>query len=422
MSNEIQGVGLRMIVKEKESIFAGLDIGTSKIVTVIARTDEAGNIEIVGLGESESIGLKRGVINNIDATVESIKKSIEEAELMAGYKIKTVWTGIAGNHIRSFNSTGMVAIRDKEVSQSDINRVVETATAINIPSDQQILHVLPQEFIVDGQDDIKQPIGMSGVRLEVRVHIVTGATSAAQNIVKCIKRCGVDVSQLILQSLASSNSILSEDEKQLGTVVVDMGGGTTDVIVFSGGSIRHTGVVPIAGDQVTNDIAMALRTPTFEAEKIKVEHGICKQGLIETNENINVPGIGDRPNRSLSRASLAQIIEPRIEELYSLIAEIVRDSGFEELVSSGIVMTGGTSMLQGAAELGEDIFYRQVRIANPKYEGNLRDLISSPRYSTAIGLIIEAKSQTSESYEKRDKVYKADSIFNRVRSWIEGYF
>ena len=269
MSNEIQGVRVKMIVKEKESFFAGLDIGTSKIVTVIARTDEEDNIEIVGLGESESIGLKRGVINNIDATVESIKKSIEEAELMAGYKIKTVWTGIAGNHIRSFNSTGMVAIRDKEVSQSDINRVVETATAINIPSDQKILHVLPQEFIVDGQDDIKQPIGMSGVRLEVRVHIVTGAASAAQNIVKCIKRCGVDVGQIILQSLASANSILSEDEKQLGTVLVDMGGGTTDVIVFSGGSIRHTGVVPIAGDQVTNDIAMALRTPTSEAEKIK---------------------------------------------------------------------------------------------------------------------------------------------------------
>ena len=422
MSNEIQGVCVKMIAKEKESFFAGLDIGTSKIVTVIARTDKEDNIEIVGLGESESIGLKRGVINNIDATVESIKKSIEEAELMAGYKIKTVWTGIAGNHIRSFNSTGMVAIRDKEVTQSDINRVVETATAINIPSDQKILHVLPQEFIVDGQDDIKQPIGMSGVRLEVRVHIVTGAASAAQNIVKCIKRCGVDVGQIILQSLASANSILSEDEKQLGTVLVDMGGGTTDVIVFSGGSIRHTGVVPIAGDQVTNDIAMALRTPTFDAEKIKVKHGICKQGLIETNENFNVPGIGDRPSRTLSRASLAQIIEPRIEELYSFITEIVRDSGFEELVSSGIVMTGGTSMLQGAAELGEDIFFRQVRIATPMYEGNLKDLISSPRYSTAIGLIIEAKSQTLESYEKRDKVYKTDSIFNRVRSWIEGYF
>ena len=422
MFDEIQEVNDRMMVKEKDNLFVGLDIGTSKIVTIIARTDEEENIEIVGLGESESVGLKRGAINNIDATVESIKKSIEEAELMAGYKIKTVWTGIAGGHIRSFNSTGMVAIRDKEVSQSDINRVIETATAINIPSDQKILHVLPQEFIVDGQEDIRQPIGMSGVRLEVRVHIVTGAVSAAQNIIKCVKRCGVDVSQLILQSLASSNAILSEDEKQLGTVLVDMGGGTTDIIVFSGGSIRHTGVVPIAGDQVTNDIAMALRTPTSDAEKIKVKYGICKQGLLQNDENIYVPGIGERPNRTLSRASLAQIIEPRIEELYSLIAEIVRDSGFEELVSSGIVMTGGTSMLEGAAELGEDIFFRQVRIATPKYNGNLRDLISSPRYSTAIGLLIEAKNKAAEGYDKRDKVYMADNVFNRVRSWIDGYF
>ena len=342
---------------EKETFFVALDIGTSKIVTMIGKLNDEGTIEVVGFGQSESFGLKRGVVVNIDATVESIKKSLEEAELMAGYKIEKVWTGIAGSHIKSFNSTGMVAVREKEVSQSDIDRVVETATAINIPSDQQILHVLPQEFIVDGQEGIRQPIGMSGVRLEVRVHIITGAVSAAQNIIKCIRRCGVEADQLILQSLASANAILSEDEKQLGTVLLDIGGGTTDIIIFSGGSIKHTGVIPIAGDQVTNDIAMTLRTPTYDAEQIKLRYGVCKQSLLIDKEEIDVPGIGDRPNRTLSKASLAQVIEPRIEELFSMVSGVIKDSGFDELLSSGVVLTGGTAMLQGAGELGEDIFF-----------------------------------------------------------------
>ena len=307
---------------------------------MIGKLNDEGTIEVVGFGQSESFGLKRGVVVNIDATVESIKKSLEEAELMAGYKIEKVWTGIAGSHIKSFNSTGMVAVREKEVSQSDIDRVVETATAINIPSDQQILHVLPQEFIVDGQEGIRQPIGMSGVRLEVRVHIITGAVSAAQNIIKCIRRCGVEADHLILQSLASANAILSEDEKQLGTVLLDIGGGTTDIIIFSGGSIKHTGVIPIAGDQVTNDIAMTLRTPTYDAEQIKLRYGVCKQSLLIDKEEIDVPGIGDRPNRTLSKASLAQVIEPRIEELFSMVSGVIKDSGFDELLSSGVVLTG----------------------------------------------------------------------------------
>ena len=406
---------------EKETFFVALDIGTSKIVTMIGKLNDEDAIEVVGFGQSESFGLKRGVVVNIDATVESIKKSLEEAELMAGYKIEKVWTGIAGGHIKSFNSTGMVAVREKEVSQSDIDRVVETATAINIPSDQQILHVLPQEFIVDGQEGIRQPIGMSGVRLEVRVHIITGAVSAAQNIIKCIRRCGVEADQLILQSLASANAILSEDEKQLGTVLLDIGGGTTDIIIFSGGSIKHTGVIPIAGDQVTNDIAMTLRTPTYDAEQIKLRYGVCKQSLLIDKEEIDVPGIGDRPNRTLSKASLAQVIEPRIEELFSMVAGVIKDSGFDELLSSGVVLTGGTAMLQGAGALGEDIFFRQVRIATPKYSGNLKELLSNPRYSTAIGLLLEAKDHT-ETTKKNYGGFTFKNMFYRFKSWIDGNF
>ena len=406
---------------EKETFFVALDIGTSKIVTMVARLNDESAIEVVGFGQSESFGLKRGVVVNIDATVESIKKSLEEAELMAGFKIEKVWTGIAGSHIKSFNSTGMVAVREKEVSQSDIDRVVETATAINIPSDQQILHVLPQEFIVDGQEGIRQPIGMSGVRLEVRVHIITGAVSAAQNIIKCIRRCGVEADQLILQSLASANAILSEDEKQLGTVLLDIGGGTTDIIIFSGGSIKHTGVIPIAGDQVTNDIAMTLRTPTYDAEQIKLRYGVCKQSLLIDKEEIDVPGIGDRPNRTLSKASLAQVIEPRIEELFSMVAGVIKDSGFDELLSSGVVLTGGTAMLQGAGSLGEDIFFRQVRIATPKYSGNLKELLSNPRYSTAIWLLLEAKDHT-EITKKNYGGLTFKNMFYRFKSWIDGNF
>ena len=406
---------------EKETFFVALDIGTSKIVTMVARLNDESAIEVVGFGQSESFGLKRGVVVNIDATVESIKKSLEEAELMAGFKIEKVWTGIAGSHIKSFNSTGMVAVREKEVSQSDIDRVVETATAINIPSDQQILHVLPQEFIVDGQEGIRQPIGMSGGRLEGRGHIITGAVSAAQNIIKCIRRCGVEADQLILQSLASANAILSEDEKQLGTVLLDIGGGTTDIIIFSGGSIKHTGVIPIAGDQVTNDIAMTLRTPTYDAEQIKLRYGVCKQSLLIDKEEIDVPGIGDRPNRTLSKASLAQVIEPRIEELFSMVAGVIKDSGFDELLSSGVVLTGGTAMLQGAGALGEDIFFRQVRIATPKYNGNLKELLSNPRYSTAIGLLLEAKDHT-EITKKNYGGVTFKNMFYRFKSWIDGNF
>ena len=376
-----------------------------------------------GIGQAESKGLKKGVVINIDSTVNSIRAAVEEAELMSDCKIETVTTGIAGSHIRSFNSTGMVAIRDAEVSQNDVDRVIETATAINIPSDQQILHVIPQEFIIDGQEDIKEPIGMSGRRLEVRAHIVTGAISAAQNIIKCIKRCGISVSDLVLQPLASSNSILTEDEKNLGTLLIDIGGGTTDIAIFSGGAIRHTAVIPIAGDQITSDIAMALRASTNEAEAIKLTHGVCKQSLVEKRTEFEVAGLGDRAqNRLLSKNTLAAVIEPRVEELFSLVSQVSRESGFDELISSGVVLTGGSSLLVGVVELAEDVFFRQVRVANPNYSGNLADVISNPRYSTAMGLIIEANRDLSRF---ESDVFDSNSwleVLRKMKSWFVGNF
>lgn len=409
--------------KESEKILVGLDIGTSKIVAIVAKINDENDLTVIGIGQAESKGLKKGVVINIDSTVNSIRAAVEEAELMSDCKIETVTTGIAGSHIRSFNSTGMVAIRDAEVSQNDVDRVIETATAINIPSDQQILHVIPQEFIIDGQEDIKEPIGMSGRRLEVRAHIVTGAISAAQNIIKCIKRCGISVSDLVLQPLASSSSILTEDEKNLGTLLIDIGGGTTDIAIFSGGAIRHTAVIPIAGDQITSDIAMALRASTNEAEAIKLTHGVCKQSLVEKRTEFEVAGLGDRAqNRLLSKNTLAAVIEPRVEELFSLVSQVSRESGFDELISSGVVLTGGSSLLVGVVELAEDVFFRQVRVANPNYSGNLADVISNPRYSTAMGLIIEANRDLSRF---EPDVFDSNSwleVLKRMKSWFVGNF
>ncbi len=319
--------------KDYKDLLVALDIGTSKVVAVVAELKGEGHYEVIGLGQSESKGLKKGVVVNIEATVQSIQRALEEAELMADCKITNVFTGIAGSHIRSFNSSGMVAIKEKEVTQTDVARVIETAKAINIPTDQQVLHILTQEFIIDGQEDVREPIGMSGIRLEVKVHIVTGAVSAAQNIVKCVRRCGLEVNDLILQPLASSLAVLTEDEKDLGVVLVDIGGGTTDIAIFAEGAIRHTAVIPIAGDQITSDIAMALRTPTPDAEDIKVGYGIAKQALADPDEMVEVPGLGERGPRTLSRQALAAVIEPRVEELFSLVQQVVRESGYEELLS-----------------------------------------------------------------------------------------
>ncbi|MBW6493369.1 MAG: cell division protein FtsA [Burkholderiaceae bacterium] len=410
------------MTRDNKDLVVGLDIGTSKVVAILAEILGNGHFEIIGLGQSESRGLKKGVVVNIEGTVNSIQRALEEAELMADCKIRTVFTGIAGSHIRSFNSSGMVAIKDKEVTEADVARVIETAKAVNIPTDQQVLHVLPQEFIVDGQEDIREPLGMSGVRLEVKVHIVTGAVSAAQNIVKCVRRCGLEVQDLVLQPLASSNAVLTEDEKELGVALVDVGGGTTDIAIFTGGAIRHTAVIPIAGDQITSDIAMALRTPTAEAEEIKVRYGMAKQALADASEKLEVPGLGDRAPRMMSRQALAAVIEPRVEELFSLVYQVIRESGYEDLISSGLVLTGGTAMLPGTVELAEDIFLKPVRIGLPSYAGALSDVVRSPRYATAVGLLEEARSQHLRGRRVAEQSGSFRENLRRFREWFLGNF
>jgi cell division protein FtsA len=409
------------MTRDSKNLFVGLDIGTSKIVAIVGQLD-GDRLDVIGLGQAESDGLKKGVVVNIDSTVASIQKALEEAELMADCKVASVWTGIAGSHIRSFNSSGMVAIKEKEVSQADMDRVIETATAVSIPADQQVLHVLPQEFIIDGQEDVRQPLGMSGVRLEVRVHIVTGAVSAAQNIVKCIRRCGLEVQELMLQPLASSLAVLTDDERELGVALVDIGGGTTDIAIFAGGAIRHTAVIPIAGDQITNDIAMALRTPTKDAEEIKCRHGVAKQTLVDPTAGFEVPGLGDRGPRMLSQQSLAAVIEPRVEELFSLVSQVIRESGFEELLSGGVVLTGGSAQLPGMVELGEDVFLKQVRVAKPSYRGSLADVVGSPRYATAMGLLEQARVQWLRGTQVDRQTGSFRDTLARMKSWFVGNF
>jgi cell division protein FtsA len=409
------------MAKETKNLVVALDIGTSKVVALVAELRPDGTLEILGMGGHESKGLKKGVVVNIEATVHAVQRALEEAELMADCKIASAFTGIAGSHIKSFNSTGMVAIKDREVGALDVERAIETAKAVNIPTDQQILHVLRQEFIIDGQEDVREPIGMSGVRLEVKVHIVTGAVSAAQNIVKCVRRCGLEVNDLILQPLASSRAVLSEDEKDLGVCLVDIGGGTSDIAVFTHGAIRHTAVSPIAGDQITNDIAMALRTPTADAELIKVRQGVALRQLADPNEMIEVPGIGDRGPRVMSRQTLAEVIEPRAEELFSMVQQVLRESGFEELLSSGVVLTGGSAVMRGMVELGEEIFHMPVRVGVPKYSGGLADVVRSPRYATAVGLLLEGVQQLRQGQlSRQDGSMRA--VLSRMREWFQRNF
>ncbi|MGA0032935.1 MAG: cell division protein FtsA [Burkholderiales bacterium] len=408
--------------RESKKLVVGLDIGTSKIVAIVAEIKPEGGFEIIGMGSHPSRGLKKGVVVNIETTVNAIQRALEEAELMADCKIREVYTGIAGNHIKSFNSQGMVAIKDKEVAQMDIDRVIETAKAVQIPNDQQILHVLNQEFIIDGQEDVREPLGMSGVRLEVKVHIVTGAVSAAQNIIKCVRRCGLEVNDLILQPLASSVAVLSEDEKDLGVCLVDIGGGTTDMAVFTHGAIRHTAVIPIAGDQITNDIAMALRTPTKDAEDIKQRFGCALSQLADPQEMVDVPGVGDRSSRQLSRKTLAEVIEPRVEELYSLVQTELRRSGYEELLSSGVVLTGGSSAMQGMVELGEEIFHMPVRIGMPQYAGGLAEVVRSTRYATGVGLLIAGVEEHRQRDAARMHVTSFQQVVERMKNWFTGNF
>ncbi|MCB6183500.1 cell division protein FtsA [Leeia sp. TBRC 13508] len=408
--------------KDSKNLIVGLDIGTSKIVAIVAELKVDGQLEIIGMGTHPSRGLKKGVVVNIESTVTAIQRALEEAELMADCKIREVYTGIAGSHIKSFNSHGMVAIQDKEVSQRDMDRVIETARAVSIPTDQQILHILEQEFIIDGQEDVKEPLGMSGVRLEVKVHIVTGAVSAAQNIMKCVRRCGLEVADLILQPLASAHAVLSEDEKDLGVCLVDIGGGTTDIAVFTEGAIRHTAVIPIAGDQITSDIAMALRTPTKEAEDIKIAHGCALRTLADANQMVEVPGVGERGSRQLSRATLAEVIEPRVEELYTLVQAELRRSGFEDLLSSGIVITGGSSLMPGMVELGEEVFHMPVRLGVPHNVLGFAEVVRNPRYSTGVGLLMFGKQQSQRHQIQRMQGASFGQLFDRMKSWFQGNF
>lgn len=410
------------MTRESRELIVGLDIGTSKVVAIVAELRGNDRYEVIGLGEHESRGLKKGVVVNIESTVLSIQKALQEAEVMGDCKIRRVYAGIAGSHIVGVNSSGMVAIKEKEVSQADVLRVLETAEAVNIPTDQEVLHVLPQEFIIDGQEDIREPIGMSGVRLEVRVHIVTGAVSAAQNIIKCVRRCGLEVESLVLQPLASSHSVLTEDEKELGVALVDIGGGTTDIAIFTDGAIRHTAVIPIAGDQITGDIAMALRTPTSEAEDIKVRFGVARQSLADPQDMIEVPGLGDRAPRALSRQNLAAVIEPRVEELFAFAQQKIHESGYEESLSSGIVLTGGTSAMQGMVELAEDVFMKPVRIGAPTYSSGLSDVVSSPRYATAVGLLEEAVHQHRNGRSSSEQSVPILGALKKLRDSVLGFF
>ena len=409
------------MAKEYKDLVVGLDIGTAKVMVVVAEVLADGQLKIAGLGVAVSKGLKRGVVVNIEATVQSIQQALREAELMADCKITRVYTGITGSHIRGINSSGMVAIKDREVDAADISRVVETAKAINISSDQRLLLVEPQEFIIDGQD-VREPIGMSGMRLEAKVHIVTGAQSAAENIIKCVRRCGLEVEQLMLNPLASSLSILTDDERELGVALVDIGAGTTDVAIFTGGAIRHTAVIPIAGDLITSDIAMALRTPTKDAEDIKVESGHAKQLLADIETQVEVPGLGDRGPRMLSRQALAGVIEPRVEEIYQLVHQVMRDSGHEEMLSSGIVLTGGSCLLPGMVELGEDIFLKPVRRGVPRYAHSLSDLVAQPRAATVMGLLEEARLARLRGFKVAQNNGSMKTAFSQVKDWFVGNF
>ena len=409
------------MAKEYKELVVGLDIGTSKVMVVVAEIMPGGELKLAGLGIAASHGLKRGVVVNIDATVQSIQQALKEAELMADCKIARVYTGITGSHIRGINSSGMVAIKDKEVTQADVARVIETAKAINISTDQRLLLVEPQEFVIDGQD-VREPIGMSGIRLEAKVHIVTGAQSAAENIIKCVRRCGLEVDQLMLNPLASSLAVLTQDERELGVALVDIGAGTTDIAIFTGGAIRHTAVIPIAGDLITSDIAMALRTPTKDAEDIKVENGFAKQLLADPDTQVEVPGLGDRAPRMLSKQALAGVIEPRVEEIYSLVQQVIRGSGYEEVLSSGIVITGGSAVMPGMVELGEDIFLKPVRRGIPRYSGALSDMVAQARAATVMGLLEEARLARMRGYKVAQKAGSVHNAFGRVKDWFVGNF
>ena len=408
--------------KPQQRLVVGLDIGTSKVVAIVGELQDDNSVEVIGFGMHPSRGLKKGVVVNIESTVTSIQRAVEEAELMAGCEIHSVYAGIAGSHVRSLNSHGIVAIRDREVARTDVERVIDAARAVAIPADQKILHVLPQEFIIDGQEGIREPIGMSGVRLEARVHMVTGAASAAQNIVKCVQRCGLEVEDIVLEQLASSYAVLTEDEKELGVCLVDIGGGTTDIAVFNSGAIRHTAVIPIAGDQVTNDIAISLRTPTQYAEEIKIKYACALSQLATADETIEVPSVGDRPSRRLARQTLAEVVEPRYEELFGLVRDELRRSGFDEMVAAGVVLTGGTAKMEGAVELAEEVFHMPVRLGLPQHVRGLGDVVRNPIHATGVGLLLYARKHAVGQAQEPAMAPGMREVLGRMKSWFQGSF
>lgn len=416
-----------MSKRNERELIVGLDIGTSKVVAIVAAPNlDAGPknnaLEIIGIGSHPARGMKKGVVVNIESTVQSIQRAVEEAELMAGCQIHSVFAGIAGSHIRSLNSHGTVAIRDKEVTQGDIDRVLDAAKAVHFPGDQQLLHVMPQEYIIDNQEGIREPIGMSGVRLEAKVHLITGAVSAAQNISKCIERCGLSVDGIILEQMASSYSVLEHDEKELGVCLVDIGGGTTDIAVFIDGAIRHTAVIPIAGDQVTNDIAVALRTPTQYADEIKIKYACALRQLAREDETIEVPSVGDRPPRQLARQTLAEVVEPRYEELLMLVQAELRKSGFEELLAAGVVLTGGSSKMEGVIELAEEVFHLPVRLGMPQHVGGLAEVVRNPIHATGVGLLLFGNEEVTSGQTELKVGEGFKGMLARMKSWFQGNF
>lgn len=407
---------------KNDNLVVGLDIGTSKVMVIVAQVDEDGCIEVIGTGHAPANGMRKGVVSNIESTVHSIKRAVEDAELTANCRIFSVSAGVAGAHISSINSHGVVAIRGHEVTENDIERVIDAAQAMAIPQDQQILHVLPQDYIIDAQDGIKEPVGMYGVRMEAHVHMITGGDSAIKNIKKCIRLCGLEVDDLILEQLASSTAVLSENELDLGVYLVDIGGGTTDIAVFNNGAICHTAVIPVAGDQITNDIATVFHTPTSAAETIKKEHGCALAQLVPPGKNIETPSMGERPPRVLSRISLAQVIEPRLEELFLLVKDEIKKSGYDEGIGSGIVLTGGSSRMRGIIELAEEVFHLPVRQGLPTYDGNLCEAVCDPIYATGVGLVQFGHANRHHRVSPMKVPTTLPAAWQRVKNWFTGSF
>jgi len=399
----------------------GLDIGTTKICTVVGEISD-GQVNIIGLGTFPSKGLRKGVVVNIESTVQSIKKAVEEAELMADCHITSVYAGIAGGHIKGINSHGVIAIKNKEITEKDKNRVIDAASAVAMPMDREIIHVIPQEYIVDDQDGIKDPVGMSGVRLEGRVHIVTGAITSAQNIIKCANRAGLNVDDIVLEQLGSSEAVLTPEEKELGAAIIDIGGGTTDLIIFSNGAIKHTAVFAIAGNHITNDISVGLRTPVEEAEKIKIRYGCALTSLVRKDETIEVPSVGGRKPRVLSRQTLAEIIEPRVEEILTLVRDELVKMGYGNLLASGVILTGGSAILEGVPELAEQIFNLPVRRGTPIGIGGLVDLVNSPIYATGVGLVLYGSRHSTRSRFKVGERNIFGKVTDRMKEWIGEFF